>query len=125
MEAKGKAAVMEALGPTAPARHGVQGVRGGAATLEPTTKVDHLELARQAFNQRDWMLALAEAKAATAAGGGADAHALVGNTYFKMGHFADAEKAYARAVALEPRNALLQERLRIAHARAEQAKSGR
>jgi Flp pilus assembly protein TadD len=102
----------------------VQGLR---VVLPPasSTKVDHLELARQAFNQRDWTLALAEAKAATVAGGGADAHALVGNTYFKMGQFVDAEKSYARAAALEPKNALLQERLRIAHARAEQAKSGR
>jgi hypothetical protein len=83
-------------------------------------KVDHLGLARQAFNERDWPLALAEAKAATATGG-ADAYALVGSTYFKMGRFADAEKSYAQAVALEPKNSLFQERLRIAHARAEQA----
>jgi cytochrome c-type biogenesis protein CcmH/NrfG len=84
-------------------------------------KLDHLELARQAFNDRDWPRALTEAKAAAASGGGVDAHALVGNTYFKMGRFADAEKAYARAVSLDPKNSLLQDRLRIAHARAEQA----
>ncbi len=87
-------------------------------------KVDHLDLARQAFDERDWPRALAEAKVATVAGGGVDAHALVGNTYFKMGRFADAEKSYARAVALDPKNSLLQDRLRIAHARAEQASPG-
>jgi len=86
-------------------------------------KVDHLELARQAFNDRDWARALTEAKAATAADGGADAHALVGNIHFKMGQFVDAEKAYARAVALDPKNSLLQERLRIARTRAEQSKT--
>jgi serine/threonine protein kinase len=88
------------------------------------TKLDHLELARQAFNDRDWPRALAEAKAAASAGDGVDAHALVGNTYFKMGRFADAEKWYARAVALDPKNSLLQDRLRIAHARADQASPG-
>jgi serine/threonine protein kinase len=87
------------------------------------SKTDHLELAREAFNLRDWPRALAEGKNAVAAGGGAEAHALVGNTYFKMGRFAEAEKSYARAAALDPRNALLRERLRIAHARAEQAEN--
>ncbi len=87
-------------------------------------KVDHLELARQAFNDRDWARALTEAKAATTTGGGADAHALVGNIYFKMGQYEVAEKAYARAVDLDPRNPLLQERLRIASARAGQSKAG-
>lgn len=88
----------------------------------PAAKVDHLELARQAFNDRDWARALSEAKAATTSGGGADAHALVGNIYFKMGQYGDAEKAYERAVELDSKNPLLQERLRIAHARAEQSK---
>lgn len=95
------------------------------AKVEPAAgKVDHLELARQAFNERDWTRALTEAKAATAVGGGADAHALVGNIYFKMGQYGDAERAYARGVDLDPENSLLQERLRIAHARAEQGKLG-
>jgi cytochrome c-type biogenesis protein CcmH/NrfG len=40
-----------------------------------------------------------------------------------MGQYADAENAYARAVELDPKNPLLQERLRIAHARAEQGKT--
>jgi serine/threonine protein kinase len=84
-------------------------------------KTHHLELAREAFNSRDWPRALAEGRSAVAAGGGAEAHALVGNTYFKMGRFAEAEQSYARAAALDPTNSLLQERLRIARARAEQA----
>jgi serine/threonine protein kinase len=90
----------------------------------PAPKVDHLELARQAFNDRDWTRALTEAKAATTIGGGADAHALIGNIYFKMGQYSDAEKAYERAVALDAQNPLLQERLRIARARAEQSRTG-
>ena len=94
-----------------------------AAPVPPTTaiaapKVDHLQLARQAFNARDWTRALAEGKLAVAVGGGADAHALLGNTYFKMGRFSDAEQAYDKAVGLDPKNTLLQERLRIARVRA-------
>ena len=59
------------------------------------------------------------------AGGGAEAHSVVGNTYFKMGRFSDAEQAYAKAVALEPGNALLQDRLRIARVRAQEGKGGK
>lgn len=88
-------------------------------------KVDHLEAARQAFNERDWPRALAEAKAATPTGGNADAQALMGSIYFKMSRFPDAEKAYARAVALDPANPLLRERLRIAHVRAGEASAGK
>jgi cytochrome c-type biogenesis protein CcmH/NrfG len=88
-------------------------------------KTDHLQIARQAFNARDWPRALSEGKNAVAAGSGAEAHALLGNTYFKMGRFADAEQAYAKAVALEPGNALLQDRLRIARVRAQEGKGGK
>ena len=42
-----------------------------------------------------------------------------------MGRFADAEQAYAKAVALEPGNALLQDRLRIARVRAQEGKGGK
>ncbi len=90
-----------------------------AAALRP----DHLRLAREAFNNRDWARALAAGKSAVAAGGGAEAHALLGNTYFKMGRFAEAEAAYAKAVAIDPRNALLQDRLRIARVRAQEAEA--
>jgi serine/threonine protein kinase len=87
-------------------------------------KLDHLRLAREAFNSRDWPRALAEGRSAVAQGGGAEAHALLGNTYFKMGRFVEAEQAYAKAAALEPRNSLLQERLRIVRVRAQQQKPG-
>jgi serine/threonine protein kinase len=93
------------------------------ATASP--KTDHLHIARQAFNARDWPRALSEGKNAVAAGSGAEAHALLGNTYFKMGRFADAEQAYAKAVALEPGNALLQDRLRIARVRAREGQGGK
>ncbi|MBN2573334.1 MAG: protein kinase [Deltaproteobacteria bacterium] len=94
----------------------------GAASLAP--KTDHLRLAREAFNARDWARALGEGRSAVAAGGGADAYALLGNTYFKMGRFADAEQAYAKAVVIEPKNALLSDRLRIARVRARDGKRG-
>jgi serine/threonine-protein kinase len=84
--------------------------------LRPPPKVDHLELARRAFALREWGRALAEGRAAVAEGSGAEAHALVGDTCFEMGRFLDAETAYARALTLDPRNGLLEERLRIARA---------
>jgi serine/threonine protein kinase len=84
-------------------------------------RVAHLSQAREAFNARDWPRALSEGKNALAAGGGADALALLGNTYFKMGRFADAEAAYGKAIALDPGNRLLKDRLRIAHVRAQEA----
>jgi cytochrome c-type biogenesis protein CcmH/NrfG len=100
-------------------------VEEAPAVPPPAAKVDHLRLAREAFNHRDWPRALAEGKSAVAAGGGAEAHALLGNTYFKMGRFAEAEASYGKAVALDPRNALLQERLGIARVRAQEAKVGK
>jgi serine/threonine protein kinase len=87
-------------------------------------KIDHLQLARNAFNERDLPRALGEGKLAVAAGAGAEAHALLGNTYFKMGRFVEAEQAYTKAVALAPSDSLLQERLRIAHVRAQDGTGG-
>ncbi|HEX7501511.1 MAG TPA: protein kinase [Polyangia bacterium] len=84
-------------------------------------KPDHLGLARDAFNARDWPRALEEGKRAVTAGGGAEAYAIVGNTYFKMGRFAQAEQEYTKAIALEPGNALLRDRLSIAHARVQES----
>jgi serine/threonine protein kinase len=93
--------------------------------LAPPPKLNYLLAAREAFNARDWPRALSAGKSAVAAGGGAEAHALLGNTYFKMGRFAEAERAYAKAVALDPGNALLQERLRIARVRAQEGQGGK
>jgi len=89
----------------------------------PVVKTDHLGLARDAFNARDWARALEEGKRAVTAGGSAEAHALVGNTYFKMGRFAEAEQEYMKAIALEPANKLLRDRLSIAHARAQDSRN--
>lgn len=91
----------------------------------PGPKPDHLSLAREAFNARDWVHALDEGKRAVAAGGGAEAHAIVGNTYYKMGRFVEAEQAYTKAVAIEPSNKLLRDRQSIAHARAAEIKMGK
>jgi len=94
------------------------------ATVEAAAlaaKVDHLNQARDAFNARDWARAIEEGKRAVAAGGGAEAIAVVGNTYFKMGRFAEAEQAYTKAVALDPESTLLRDRLSIAHARVQES----
>ena len=92
----------------------------GSADPAAAGRGDHLRLAREAFNARDWPRALVEGKSAVAAGGGAEAHTLLGNTYFKMGRFAEAEQAYAKAAAVDPTNTLLQERLRLARVRAQE-----
>jgi tetratricopeptide (TPR) repeat protein len=100
----------------------------GEASVEtpvPAAKPNHLILARNAFNARDWRLALEEGGRAVAADGGAEARAIVGNTYFKMGLFVEAEQEYEKAVALDPANALLRERLHIAHIRAQEGKVGK
>jgi serine/threonine protein kinase len=94
-----------------------------AAEPAATKKTDHLGLARAAFNAREWARALDEGKRAVAAGGGAEARAVVGNTLFKMGRFSEAETEYQKALALEPGNALLRDRLSIAHVRAQNAPS--
>jgi serine/threonine protein kinase len=99
--------------------------RPDSAVEVPVPKPDHLSLARDAFNARDWVHALDEGKRAVAAGGGAEAHAIVGNTYYKMGRFAEAEQAYTKAVAIEPSNKLLRDRQSIAHARAVEIKMGK
>jgi serine/threonine protein kinase len=100
----------------------------GEAIVEtpvPADKPNYLILARNAFNARDWRRALEEGRRAVAADGGAEARAIVGNTYFKMGLFVEAEQEYEKAVALDPANALLRERLRIAHIRAQEGKVGK
>ena len=99
--------------------------RPEAVTAPAPSKAASLRLAREAFNARDWPRALGEGKNAVAAGGGAEAHALLGNTYFKMGRFAEAEQSYATAVALDPANSLLQDRLRIARVRAQDGHVGK
>ncbi len=94
-----------------------------ADAMAPPAKPDHLMLARDAFNARDWRRALEEGKHAVTVGGGAEAHAIVGNTFFKMGRFAEAEQEYAKAIALAPGDALLRDRLGIAHARVQESVS--
>lgn len=92
---------------------------------EPTANPDHLNLARQAFNARDWDRALDEGRRAIAAGGGAEALAVVGNTYFKMGKFGEAEEQYQKALVLDPGNPLLRERASIARARVQDGRTAR
>ncbi len=102
---------------------GVAAKPAAGSTEAPVSvaKLDHLGLAREAFNARDWARALEEGRRAVSAGGGAEAHTIVGNTFFKMGRFAEAEQEYAKAMTMAPANALLRERLRIAHVRAREA----
>jgi eukaryotic-like serine/threonine-protein kinase len=96
-------------------------VDAAPAAAPAPVRSDHLHLARDAFNARDWPRALSHAKLAAAAGGGADAHALVGSTYFKMGRFTEAVSAYTKAATLDPQNTLLRERLELARVRAGEA----
>jgi tetratricopeptide (TPR) repeat protein len=86
--------------------------------------VSHLAIARQAFNERDWLRALAEGEKAVSTGGGADAHSIVGNTFFKMGRFTEAAEEFAKAAKLNPGNRLLEERLRLAQTRAQEKITG-
>jgi eukaryotic-like serine/threonine-protein kinase len=130
-----RAASPRAPSAAAPMPVGAPGVAPSRAAKSPasaapepagaTARIDHLQRARAAFNARDWPRALAEGKSAVAAGDGAEAHALLGSTYFKMGRFVEAERAYSRAAALDPANALLAERLRIARARVQELRAGK
>jgi hypothetical protein len=101
------------------------GGEASGATPASAAKPNHLALARNAFNARDWLRALEEGRRALAAGGGAEARAIVGNTYFKMGLFAEAEQEYEKAVVLNPGSTLLRERLRIARVRAQEGETGK
>jgi serine/threonine protein kinase len=109
----------------APHPPGVAVKRGDTSTeaLVLAAKPDHLRLAREAFNARNWPRALEEGRRAVAQGGGSEAYAIVGNTYFKMGLFADAEREYEKAITLDPTNPLLRDRLSIARVRAQESKS--
>jgi tetratricopeptide (TPR) repeat protein len=109
----------EEKGPAVPGT--VKRLELSADVPAPGVKFDHLSLAREAFNVRDWARALEEGKRAVTAGGGAESHAVVGNTYFKMGRFAEAEQEYTKAIALDPANMLLRDRLSIAHARVQES----
>jgi tetratricopeptide (TPR) repeat protein len=115
----------EVMAPVPPARAAKSPGAAGAEPVAAAARIDHLQRARAAFNARDWPRALAEGKSAVAAGDGALAHALLGSTYFKMGRFVEAERAYSRAAALDPANALLAERLRIARARVQELRGGK
>ena len=83
------------------------------------SKEELLVLAREAFNQRDYDHALAFGQKALTVGGGAEAHALLGNTYFKLGRMEKAEEAFSEAVHLDPGNELFARRLRLVRGRAE------
>jgi hypothetical protein len=95
--------------------------RAGRSASGPSgaSKEELLVLAREAFNQRDYDHALAFGQKALDVGGGAEAHALIGNTYFKLGRMEKAEEAFSEAVHLDPGNELFARRLRLVRARAE------
>jgi tetratricopeptide (TPR) repeat protein len=82
--------------PTAPSQHSVE-------TL--------LTEAHEAFGNDDLDVALRDAKRAADAGGGAEAHVIIGSVYAKRGNYREAEEAFAEAVRLDPTDATARRRL--------------
>ncbi|HEY3354833.1 MAG TPA: protein kinase [Polyangia bacterium] len=56
-------------------------------------------LGEVAFQQGDFHSALKQAQSAVRAGGGADAHLLLGNCHFRLGHYAEAITEYKKVLA--------------------------
>lgn len=70
-----------------------------------------LETAQEAFQRDDLDEAIEKARRAAKAGAGADAQMIIGNILFKRAQYAQAEKAYAEAVRLDPSDTRASQRL--------------
>jgi serine/threonine protein kinase len=81
-------------------------------------------LGQVAFQQGDFAGALKHAQKATTTGGGADAHLLLGNCYFRLGKFQDAIAEYRKVLAQRPGNAEARRNLEAAQKRLGQGKGG-
>jgi len=72
-----------------------------------------LSEARAAFEGDDFLRAIAQGRAAVAAGEGG-AHAILGAAYFKVGRYEDSVREYGEALRLDPGNPALAKRVEIA-----------
>jgi tetratricopeptide (TPR) repeat protein len=81
-------------------------------------------LGQVAFQQGDFAGALKHAQKATTTGGGADAHLLLGNCYFRLGRFQEAIAEYRKVLAQRPGNAEARRNLEAAQKRLGQGKGG-
>jgi Tfp pilus assembly protein PilF len=90
-----------------------------------TTPVRLLEQARTAYALDALDEALRLGSAAASLGGGADAHALVGNIHMKRSSLDEAERAYRAALAADPKHPIATERLTRVRALREQRTGAR
>jgi serine/threonine protein kinase len=94
--------------------------RAAFARLLPTRKVKGAAaagLAKIAFQEKDYKLAVERAKESARAGGGVEARVLLGDAYFKLEKFEEAKKAYNEALKLDPNNRVAGQGLRLVESR--------
>jgi serine/threonine protein kinase len=70
-------------------------------------------LAKIAFQEKNYKLAVERAKESARSGGGAEARVLLGDAYFKLEKFEEAKKAYSEALKLDPNNRVAGQGLRL------------
>jgi serine/threonine protein kinase len=70
-------------------------------------------LAKIAFQEKNYKLAVERAKDSARSGGGAEARVLLGDAYFKLEKFEEAKKAYTEALKLDPNNRVAGQGLRL------------
>ena len=70
-------------------------------------------LAKIAFQEKNYKLAVERAKDSARSGGGAEARVLLGDAYFKLEKFEEAKKAYTEALRLDPNNRVAGQGLRL------------
>jgi hypothetical protein len=74
-------------------------------------------LAKIAFQEKHYKLAVERAKDSARSGGGAEARVLLGDAYFKLEKFEEAKKAYSEALKLDPNNRVAGQGLRLVEGR--------
>jgi len=70
-------------------------------------------LAKIAFQEKNYKLAVERAKDSARSGGGAEARVLLGDAYFKLEKYDEAKKAYSEALKLDPNNRVAGQGLRL------------
>jgi len=74
-------------------------------------------LAKIAFQEQDYKLAVERAKESARTGGGVEARVLLGDAYFKLEKFEEAKKAYNEALKRDPNNRVAGQGLRLVEGR--------